>query len=377
MVQLDIDHRQVERHKQLRRDLWDYRRVDHIPIFIWPSWSFGYTARDQLENGEIQFEVNAKTIEKCLKLIPDDYIPWARVTLGYMTIATMFGMEPYWSHDPAQPPGTGGHIIADLEQVYHLPRPGLDAGLLPENLRRLRYHADNLPPDVYLTGIDSGGPLNTCKDLLETNLLYTGFYDNPAAMHHLLDLVTNLHLELYHAVVQAAGGIKRMTGIDFDPVWAPEKYKSFVSDDICATIGPDIFKEFSIPYNNRLYAPWGSGLLHNCGPNPCKHVYLEHSPKLKGLNLAYKYSHQEFAEFREILAGWGIMDIMLDNEPTPEAMLDAFQEMMETLAPDVIAIPICLVDDTWHDADVTALYWDMRKIADEYAANMRWVGDKS
>jgi hypothetical protein len=39
----------------------------------------------------------------------------------------------------------------------------------------------------------------------------------------------------------------------------------------------------------------------------------------------------------------------------------------------VVGIPACYVDDTWQDADVTALYWEMRKIADEYAANMRWL----
>jgi hypothetical protein len=51
--------------------------------------------------------------------------------------------------------------------------------------------------------------------------------------------------------------------------------------------------------------------------------------------------------------------------------------MMETLAPDTIAIPYCIVDDTWSDDDITSFYWDMRKVAEEYAANMRWAGDRS
>ncbi len=377
MARLAIDHSRVEQQKQFRRDLWDYRPVDHIPVFIWPVWSFGYSPREQLEDGDVQLEVNCRTIEKCLALLPDDYIPWARVTQGYMTIATMFGMEVYWGPDPEQPPGTRGHLIDDLEQVYSLERPGMGAGIMPENLRRLRQHAEALPPDVYITGIDSGGPLNTLKDLLDTNLLYTGFYDDPQAMHHLLGMVTEVHLELYHAVVAAAGGIERMTGIDFDPVWAPEKYKAFVSDDICATISPGLFTEFGIPYNNRLLAPWGHGLMHNCGPNPCKGLYLKHQPRLKGLNLSYKYSEADFPALRELFAGWGVFDILLDNELTPDAMLGGFRHMMETLAPDVVAIPCVFVDDTWHDDEIVALYWDMRKIADEYAANMNWVGATS
>ena len=374
MISFDLDHREIERRKQLRRDLWDYRPVDHIPIVFWLTPSCGYTLREQRQSAEIQFQVNVEGIRRSLRLLPDDYIPFAFVTPGYMTIATMFGMEVYWAADPDQPPGVKGHLITDLAQVYRLPRPTLDAGLMPENIRRLRYHAENLPPDVYLTGIDSGGPLNTCKDLLDTNLLYTAFYDDPAALHHLLDLVTEVQLDVYRAVVAAAGGLERLTGLDFSPNWAPEKYKSFVSDDICATIGPELFREFSLPYNSRLYQPWGSGLLHNCGPNPCKHLYLDHRPKLKGLNCSYRFSHQEFAEFRQIFAGWGVIEAMFDSGESPAEMLANFRYMMETLAPDTIGIPLCIVDDTWADSDITDLYWEMRQVAEEYAANMRWAG---
>jgi hypothetical protein len=376
-MQLDINHDKVEQQKQFRRDLWDYKPVDHIPVFIWPTWTFGHTFREQLEDGEVQFEDNLRTIEKCLKLLPDDYIPWARVTPGYMTIATMFGMQVYWSDDPTQPPGTEGHLIHDFMQAYELKCPTLSDGLMPEMLHRLRRHAAELPQDVHITGIDSGGPLNSLKDLLDTNLLYAGFYEDPQTMHYLLNMATQVQLEVYYALVEAVGGIERMTGIDFDPLWAPEKYKSFVSDDICATIGPDLFREFSIPYNNRLFAPWGSGLMHNCGPNPSMHSYLDHTPKLKGLNLSYKYSRKDFSELSEIFAGWGMFHILLDNELEPQQMIEAFTTMMETLAPNVVGVPLCFVDDTWADTDITELYWEMRKIADEYAKNMKWVGTSS
>jgi hypothetical protein len=373
MVRLDLNHERIEGLKRMRRDLWDYKRVDHIPIAFWPTWTFARPLREQLERGKIQFDVNVKIIEKCLRLIPDDYIPFARITPGYMSIATMFGMGVHWSSDPSQPPGAEGHLVQDMEEVYRLTLPGMDAGLMPENLSRLRFHAANLPPDVYLTGIDAGGPLNTCKDLLGTELLYRAFYQDPKAFHHLLNLATELQLEIYRHVVDAVGGINRMTTIDFDPVWAPEKYKSFVSDDVCATIGPGTFEAFSRPYNNRLFQPWGSGLLHNCGPHPCKHMYLDHTPKLKGMSLSYKYSHKEFPELRKVFAGWGILHVLFDNESTPEAILEAFRHMAEALAPEVVAIPICFVDDTWQDSDVTALYWDMRKISEGYAANMHWL----
>jgi hypothetical protein len=372
MITLDIDHNNVERQKQFRRQLWEYKPVDHIPVFIWPSWTFGYTQRQATEDSEIQLEVNFKTVEKCLRLIPDDYIPWVRVWPGYMTIATMFGMQPHWSDDPNQPPGVKGHLIHDIEQVYSLKRPGMDAGLMPENIRRFRMHAERLPKDVSLSGLDLGGPLLTCRDLLDTDLLYTAFYDHPDHLHYLLNLATEVQLEIVQTLVQTVGGKERLTSTDFDPIWAPEPYKGFFSDDTAATISPKLFKEFCMPYNNRLLRPWGHGLLHNCGPHPCKGVYLDHDPKLKGLSLAYKYSQADFPALREIFAGWGVIHILMDNELTPEAMLASFRNTMETLGPDVIGVPCCFIDDTWHDDDITQIYWDMRKIGNEYAANMHW-----
>ena len=58
---------------------------------------------------------------------------------------------------------------------------------------------------------------------------------------------------------------------------------------------------------------------------------------------------------------------MFDLNETAEAMIAGFRNMMETLAPDTVGIPICMVDDSWTDSDITALYWEMRKISEEYA----------
>jgi hypothetical protein len=33
--------------------------------------------------------------------------------------------------------------------------------------------------------------------------------------------------------------------------------------------------------------------------------------------------------------------------------------MMENLAPDTLAIPICIVDSGWSDSDITDLYHEM------------------
>ena len=145
----DIDHREIERRKEAMRRVWAYRRVDHIPIGVWLDDFSRYSLREQCENGLAQFEVNAGGIERCLRCLPDDYIPYARVWPGYMTIGTLFGIPLHWSDDPNQAPGLQYHPITDLSQVRSLPIPDPERdGLMPHNLRWLSYFRENLPPDV-------------------------------------------------------------------------------------------------------------------------------------------------------------------------------------------------------------------------------------
>jgi hypothetical protein len=373
---LHIDHAEIERRKAFYRRVYDYQPVDHLPVFVWLQGATRpeHTIRWELESSENQLAANLAWIERSLRLLPDDYIPVVRITQGYMTIATLFGCQVHWSDDPNQPPGVLEHPVKDLGQVYSLKRPGMQAGIMPENIRRMRLFAESLPPDVSLTGVDNGGPLNNLKDLLDTNLFYTAFYDDPKAVHHLLSLLTEVQLEMFHALVAAAGGdLHRFACLDFDPLWHPEKYISFSSDDVCATISPKTFQEFSLPYNDRLYAPWGSGGLHNCGPHPCREMYVRHQHPVKYLNCSHHYSHKDYPALRSVFSGWGVIEPMFDMGERAEEMLAGYREMMEALAPDTLAIPICIVDNTWSDDDITGLYHEMRKTSEEYARAMRWA----
>jgi hypothetical protein len=290
-----------------------------------------------------------------------------------MTIATMFGMDVHWGDDANQPPGASGSLIEDMGEVYRLKRPDSRRdGLMPHNLRWLEYANRHLPPEVYITGIDLGGPLNTAKDLLETNLLYTSFFDAPEALHHFLDLVTEVQIACIREIISAAGGLERLTCTDFDPVWAPLPYKGFVSDDVCASFGPRIFSEFSIPYNNRILKGFQGGRLHNCGPNPSAQLYPDHEPQCFGLNCSYRYSREDIPILKEAFRGRGIVEFNFDNGEGPKEILQGFEEIAEVFAPDTVAMPVLFLDHTWSDEDLRGLYADMRKISEHYAQEMHW-----
>jgi hypothetical protein len=39
---------------------------------------------------------------------------------------------------------------------------------------------------------DLGGPLNSCRDLIDSSVLYTAMIEQSEALHHVLDMLTEL-----------------------------------------------------------------------------------------------------------------------------------------------------------------------------------------
>jgi len=368
-----LDLERIETAKQRLRDVWAYQRVDQIPVFVRISGKIGHTRREIIESDELQYQMNYSNLERSLRILPGDYIPYARVWFGYMTIASMFGIPIHWSADPNQPPGVAHPLITDLEAIYQLKMPNCQRdGLMQDNLRLQRLFAKRFPRWVYLTGFDLGGPLNSCRDLIEGTTLYTAMIEQPEALHYLLDKLTDLQIACYEVGIDAAGGLERMTHVDMGQIWAPMDHKGFVSDDVCATISPAMFDKFSKPYNNRIFARWPGGLLHNCGPHPVADRYLNHTPPINGINCSFRHTLVSLPALRNAFAGRGLIQVMFDNGETAEEMVAGFRHLMEELAPDVIALPMPQVDDSWSDAEITELYYAMREVAVEYAANIRW-----
>lgn len=368
----DLNHEEIEKRKERIRRAWDYRPVDHIPIHFFLEDFSVSTLKEQCLDGKLQFETNVHSIRRLLKVLPDDYIPAARVWPGYITIATMFGCGVYWSEDPNQPPGVKEHPILNMDDVYNLKMPSRKSGLMSFNIKWLKYFAEHLPGDVSLTGIDLGGPVNTIRDLLDTNLLYTAIYDNVDACHHVLKIAMEVQVLCYEDIISAVGGIDRLTCIDFAPSWAPEGRKGFISDDVCASFSPEVFTNFSRPYNNIILRKWRGGRIHNCGPHPSLELYLDHEPPLNGLNCSFKYSKEDLPRIKEAFKGRGIVEFMFDNCESPEEIIKGYDEIADSLTPAVVGMPIVWLNDIWKDDEIRGLYEELRKIAERYADNMSW-----
>ncbi len=371
-----IDLREIERRKDRVRRAWRREKVDHAPLGFVLEDFHGHTLREACEDGELQLECNRSNIDRLLRILPDDYIPAARLWPGYITIATMFGQQAHWSENPGQAPGVLHHPVTAIGQAMALvsapPPDPRTSGLMPFILEWTARFARELPPAVSLAGPDLGGPLNTAKDLFETDMLFTALYDEPGAFKKFLSFAADVQISCYREVIKAAGGLQRLTCIDFDPLWAPDGRKGFVSDDVCAGLSPAHFREFSMPANNRIFGQWRGGRIHNCGPHPAAGLYLDHDPPIDGLNCSYRYTRQDFSLLAEAFAGRGLVELMFDNGETAQEIVAGYEEAANAFAPDVLAVPVVWLDARWTDGEIRDLHESLRRVAERYASEMHW-----
>ncbi|MFP4379928.1 MAG: hypothetical protein ACLFUS_05430 [Candidatus Sumerlaeia bacterium] len=107
---------------------------------------------------------------------------------------------------------------------------------------------------------DTQGPLDICELICGSQLFYS-FYEDPGAIHQLLDLIC----ETYIAFMRKWEKI-----VPFNPVYNAHwsfhhKGKIVIRDDSAMNLSPDLFDEFVRPYDQRLLDEFDGGVIHFCG----------------------------------------------------------------------------------------------------------------
>ncbi|MEW6752818.1 MAG: hypothetical protein AB1505_17840, partial [Candidatus Latescibacterota bacterium] len=370
----DFDRDEIEGRKQRVRDLWAGRPVDRVPVWLTvanPAPRF--TVREQLQNGDKQLAEALSAAGLTWRSIPDgDVVPAMRPDVGCSCLATAFGARLYWGDTPEQTCGVRVPPLAHVAQAWEVSAPEPDAGQLGEGIRRVGRFAEAGEGLVSVSLLDMAGGLNVASDLLGGEALYAAMYEDAPALLCLLGKIQDLFLATVERQVQAAGGQERLTTTDFPDLWFPEGRKGHVSDDISANISPAFYRRFSLPFHDLLFARYGGGGLHNCGPNPCLAGYLEHRPAPRALDLSWRYSQADLPAIRQVCRRRALV-YMGEFPSRPREALAAFRQVMETMAPHVAVIPVLSVRPEDGPAD---LHRRMRAIAEEYARRMDWGWDE-
>lgn len=209
----------------------------------------------------------------------EDYdIPAVRTDFGTAIFPSAFGCPLSFSENDY--PWSAPIIFDDPKKVYELGKPPLEAGLLSRVLRFTDFVVANTSYPVKMT--DLQGPIDTVYLMWESNAFFAALLEAKEAVHYLLDLVTELLIEVVKAQRERVG--EREFIPCHLPQYIPWGEGICVSEDLLALLSPKLYREFSLPYLSRLSRAFGGVFIHSCGNFVHNLPVLREVEGLRGVN---------------------------------------------------------------------------------------------
>ena len=261
--------KRLEKAKTKTADLFSFRKVKEPPYIVNSAlyWVFGLDPEtfpdDYFDNPAVMTDFQERTYYDQVKEIDDDFVPYLMPWFGTVVAASAFGCEIGWNakQDPATNPRY--YPVKTPEDIKNLEIPDPEkAGIMPRVLDFLRYMKANSFLPVGIT--DFQGPLTTANQLMGYDKLIYLMYDYPAAMHELMDKVTE-GLICWVKKQKEVIGEPLHYCIGDQQVYLGEHAGIWFSDDDAVLMSPDIYREFVVPYNSRILKEFGGGCIHYCG----------------------------------------------------------------------------------------------------------------
>ena len=212
----------------------------------------------QMQLAGVSASLNLPTLSPCL-----------RANYGTGILSTLFGAElfmmprqastlpttrpcndPEWMRAmvergmPDLRSGFGGSVLDFGEYWAELTAP----------YPKVRKYAVMYHPDLQ-------GPLDICELLWGTEIFYS-MYDEPELVHAALELVT----DTYTAFMKKWQTMFPPEA-DMNPHWGNLYHRGTIllRSDSAMNVSPELYREFSMPYDKRLLDTFGGGAVHFCG----------------------------------------------------------------------------------------------------------------
>jgi hypothetical protein len=220
------------------------------------------TVRDRLLDPAKFLRAQLEEIRGMLPL-KGDYVPTLCPALGVIGIPSAFGCEVVWWEKDF--PAVKARIGGDPKEVYALPDPSVTDGELGRVLRYTEFLIRNTGGAYPIRLADIQGPLDSAALVFGHTGFLAAMHTNPAEVHHLLRIVTDLIIRF----ARAQRDLVQSREVEFVPAmfqpWIPDGLGISVSNDECALISAAMHDEFSLPYLNEISDAFGGIYIHSCG----------------------------------------------------------------------------------------------------------------
>jgi len=180
---------------------------------------------------------------------------------GIGVIAAAFGCA-YTVNDEADPWIKAVIREENVEDVHKLEIPDPETNPIFQKVWK-RIEALESLSDMPLRAVNIPSPLVTASMIWD----YTSFIEAllifPDEVHVLLDKVTEATIVYIREQFRR---IKNLFSVGHESTCPIPRFAGVrVSDDTAALLSPDLYREFGVPYNNRISKEFGGIVVHSCG----------------------------------------------------------------------------------------------------------------
>jgi hypothetical protein len=170
---------------------------------------------------------------------------------GVPTVATAFGSEIDWS--PRNAGGVAGYLPLGSFDDFETPDIHM-AGVFPRIRADIEYYRAHTPPEIKINFPDLLGPINIAHLLLGTELFFA-MRDEPARLHHLLQMIAEFLIQCFTVLPQWIGE-ERMFNFAGNSQRIAECSVNLISREA--------YREFGLPYDRQISEALGAIGIHTC-----------------------------------------------------------------------------------------------------------------
>ena len=255
-----------------------------LPSVEWPKININDAV------GDYDLMLRAELAKASDALKSTDKVPCVRANYGTGIMTSLFGAEifimPYENDTlPTTRPLNDNDKIAE---VVEKGIPSFDSGFgknvfefgqicaeVFEKYPKIKRYVTVYHPDFQ-------GPLDVCELLWGCDMFYA-LYDEPELVHSLLSLVTDTYTVFLKKWYDMFPPDAKMNN-HWQNFW--HKGSIVLRSDSAMNISPDVYGEFSLPYDQKLLDTFGGGVVHFCGRGDHYIESLCSLPNVYGINMS-------------------------------------------------------------------------------------------
>jgi len=274
---LDEIEPSVEERQAWLREFWDMSRPAERFAEDFGQEDLVYNAARDFEARLAKFQEVAVSSASAAR----DHIPVFPTIIGAVQQASAFGCEIREAQDADTLWSVPIIKEYDPDAVMALELPPVDAGLQGESLNLARQLEEYYGGQVGVRLPDMQGPADVAGAVWEPMHLFRAMVEHPEAAHHLIDLSTQLLINLHQAMEAT---VTELVAPHWPNIWIPPGYGTALSEDFAPMLSPEMYEEFCVPYVNRISDACGGVFIHCCGTFEHNFENLSKLHNLRGIN---------------------------------------------------------------------------------------------